>query len=379
MKDKINILFLTVQLETIGGSERLIYHLASNLDRNLFNPCVAWLSGAKALKEFTELGIPLLHIPKIKRLDISTMRRIKDVVTRDDIHIINAHHFMPMLYSYYGCKVGNHRKLLYTEHSQWEIQGIPWTWGKVGTYLLGKSDGAVGVNPEVSKEIQNKFEIETKKIFTILNGVDIKSFQVKGDKALLRTSMGLSADDMTIGIVANFRRVKNHIFLLQAFNELCKERKNVKLLIVGEGYDNDIENSEQELRTFIEENKLGKHVLLLGYRTDIAEILSILDIFCMTSFKEGLPISLIEAMASGLPVVGTDVEGLRDVIVPGKNGFLVRIGDVNGLKNALNTLIQDKPLRQKFGHESKVLATDIYSLQRCIKQYQDLFLSTMHN
>jgi len=379
MKDKINVLFLTFQLETIGGSERLIYHLASSIDRNLFNPSVAWLSGDNALKEFTKLGIPLLHIPKIKRFDISTMLRIKDVVKRDDIHIVNAHHFMPMIYSYYGCKVGNHRKLLYTEHSQWEIEQIPWKWGKLGSYLLGNSDGAVGVNAEVSKEIRHKFKLETNKIFTILNGVDVESFHAKSDKALLKKALGLSAEDIAVGIVANFKRVKNHLFLLQAFNELCKEYKNIKLLIVGEGYENDPENSEQELISYIREKNLGKHVLFLGYRTDIPDILSILDIFCLTSLKEGLPLSLIEAMASGLAVVGTDVEGLRDVIVPGKNGFLVQLGDVKGLKNSLNALIQDKQLRQKFGQESKFLATHSYSLQRCMKQYQDLFLSIMHN
>jgi glycosyltransferase involved in cell wall biosynthesis len=378
MKDKINILFLTVQLETIGGSERLIYQLASNLDRALFNPSVAWLSGDKVLKEFTALGIPLLHLPKIKRFDISTMQHIKDVVKHNDIHIVNAHHFMPMLYSYYACKVANHIKLLYTEHSQWEIRQIPWKWEKIGSHMLSKSEGAIGVNSEVSREIQNKFQMKAEKIFTILNGVDIKSFQVKRDKARLKTALGLSKDDIAIGIVANFRKVKNHIFLLHAFNELCKAYKNIKILIVGEGYVDDAENSEMELMTFIKENELSRHVLLLGYRTDIPEILSILDIFCLTSFKEGLPISLIEAMASGLPVVGTDVEGLRDVIVHGRNGYLVKIGDVEGLKNTLKTLIQDKMLRQKFGGESKKLVAEHYSLQRCINQYQDLFFSTMY-
>src|ERR1700690_1273656 len=255
MKDKINILFLTVQLETIGGSERLIYDLASNLDRDMFNPYVAWLSGDKPLKEFTELGIPLLHIPKIKRFDVTAMQKVKDVVKRNDIHIVNAHHFMPMLYSYYGCKVGNHKKLLYTEHSQWEIQQIPWKWGKIGTRLLSKSDGAVGVNAAVSKEIQNKFKMGTNKVFTILNGVDIKSFEVKSDEGQLKAALGLSANDVVIGIVANFRRVKNHIFLLRAFYKLCQEHKNVKLLIVGEGYADDAENSEQELLTFIKENR----------------------------------------------------------------------------------------------------------------------------
>ncbi len=96
------------------------------------------------------------------------------------------------------------------------------------------------------------------------------------------------------------------------------------------------------------------------------------------SFKEGLPISLIEAMAAGLPIIGTDAEGIRDVIISDKNGFLVTIGDENGLQNALHNLLQNDNLRKKFGNESKILVSNIYSLDRCIKQYQDLFTSVIH-
>ena len=373
MKNKINVLFLTVQLETIGGSERLIYDLASSLDRNLFNPSVAWLSGDKILQEFIDLEIPLFHIPKNKRRDISTFNKINKIIVTNNIHVVNAHHFMPMFYSYYGCKVANQTKLLYTEHSQWEIGRISGKWKLISKYLLNKLDGVIGVSCAVTNEIQTKFCLSSEKLSCIPNGVNISSFMEPKNQYLTKSSMCFSDSDKIIGIVANLKTNKNHIYLLEAFREVLNEIDSVKLLIIGGGDENDPDNSEYDLRRYVQENGLNNHVFFLGYRSDIPEILSILDIFCLTSIKEGLPISLIEAMATGIPVIGTDVEGIRNVIIPNENGFLVHLGDVNGLKDALLTLLKDDILRHKFGKNSQTLAIKKYSLRHCVDQYQNLF------
>ena len=374
--DKINVLFVILQMK-MGGSERLVHNLALKLDRDVFNPSIAWFFGDSILKDFNYLNIPLYHIPKVRRVDFSAMRKLGEIVKDNDIHIVNAHHFMSLVYSFYGCKIKNHTSLIYTEHSEWEIENIPLRWGIIGNYLLNHADSAIGVSPAVTTQIRNKFKIDNSKTLTIRNGVDIEAFKRENEKQTLRKELGLVDNEKIIGIVANFRRNKNHIFLLKAFNELVKDYKNVKLLLVGQGYKYDSEYSEQEIRDFINERGLAANVLLLGFRSDIPELLGIMDIFCLTSFKEGLPISLIEAMAAGLPLVGTDVEGIRDVIIPNQNGLLVTNGDVMGLKNILHTLLQDESLRRKFGQESESLARGTYSLEQCIKQYQDLFSSIL--
>jgi glycosyltransferase involved in cell wall biosynthesis len=363
-----------LQME-MGGTERLVYNLARKLDRNLFNPSIAWFFGDRILKEFKDLDIPLYHIPKTKRIDIRAMQMLGDVIGKNNIHIVNAHHFMPMVYSFYGSKIRNRANLIYTEHSEWEIEQIPWKWKFIGHHLLNRSDANVGVSASVSRRIQENFKTTHSKTLTILNGVGPGSSANGDEKTALRRELGLSSDDKVIGIVANFRRVKNHIFLLKAFSELIKDCSNVKLLLIGQGFEFDPENSEQELRNFVKENSLNKNVLFLGYRSDVQKLLHIMDIFCLTSFKEGLPISLIEAMAAGLPVLGTNVEGIRDVIAPNRNGFLVQIGDIKELKNILHKLVQNEMLRKKFGQESRILARESFSLSRCIKQYQDLFSS----
>jgi len=375
---RANILFVILQME-MGGTERLVYNLALKLDRNLFNPSVAWFAGDRILKEFKDLEIPLYQIPKVRRIDFNTMRMLGSVIGKNNIDIVNAHHFMPMFYSFYGSKIKNHVNLVYTEHSEWEIEHISWKWKIIGHHLLNRADASVGVSAPVSKRIQTNFKTADSKTVTIRNGVNLDAFNRSYDKVTLKAELGLSVCDKVIGIVANFRRVKNHLFLLKAFSELIKEYDHVKLLLLGQGFDFDPENSEQEIRNFINEKGLNKSVLMPGYRPDIPALLKLMDIFCLTSFKEGLPISLIEAMAAGLPVVGTNVEGIRDVILPQKNGFLINVDDVRGLKEALLALLKNESLCRKMGEESRSLSIKHYSLDHCITQYQDLFLSIMKN
>ena len=374
-EEKINLLFLIMQM-AMGGSEQLVYRLVKNIDHNLFAPSVGWFFQEKPLKEFEELRIPLYFIPKRKRFDWDTMNRIGRIVRENSIDVINAHHFMSFFYAYYGAKVANSAKLVYTEHSENDVLRVTGKWKPIGRYLLKRSDAAVGVSEAVSKTIGAHFRIRSEKIHTIENGVDLSLFsQDKEEKIRLRSRFGFPPTDILVGIVANFRKNKNHIFLLKAFHEVAKERSDVKMVIVGQGFPGDPESSEQAIMDFIRENGLKDGVRLLGYRTDVHELLRMIDIFCLVSYKEGMSISLIEAMACGLPVVGTNVEGIRGVIDPDENGFIVEPDDVPGLTHALNRMIGDSGLRHRMGESSRQYATERYSLRRCVKETEQLFLS----
>jgi len=375
---KVNVLFIIIQMNMMGGSERLVYNLISKLDRQVFNPSVAWFYGDKPLQEFLELGIPLFHVPKNGRFDFSPMRSLGEIIKKNQIAVVNAHHFFSMIYAFFGTKLRNRSSLIYTEHSEWEVQGISQKWRIIGRSLLKRIDHVVGVGPEVTKQLENVFRLPESKVSTILNGVDLQEFQSRGQNIQeIRRSLNLKDGERVIGIVGNFRRGKNHVFLIKAFGELVKTLENVKLVLIGRGYSNDLENSEPEVREMIRELGIGDNVSFLGSRSDVSELLGIMDVFCLTSLKEGLPISLIEAMAAGLPVVGTHVEGIRDVIVPNHNGFLIELGDVHEFKNILLDLLKHPEYRERLGRAGRQLAEEKYSLERCVSEYEKLFLSTL--
>lgn len=371
---RVNILFVMPQMG-MGGSERLVHNLALRLDRNRFALSVAWLYGNEVLQEFKDLRVPLHYVPKTRRIDFATMRALQKIVEDNQIDVVNAQHFMPAIYSYYGCKVAAKKALIFTAHSRWEVEETPFKWRVAGGYLLRRLDTSIGVTLDVSNAIQSVFKTGAHQTVTIENGVDTDLFTPEKDAHGLSDSLGLTDRDIVIGVVANLKRVKNHLFLLQAFAKIAVELENVKLLIIGQGFAGSRDNTEPDLRLFISNNRLAGRVLFLGYRTDIRNLLHVMDVFCLTSLREGLPIGLIEAMAAGRAVVGTNVEGIRDVIEDDKDGFLVEIGDVQDLANTLLGLVKDPELRRTLGSAARRKAVERYSLKRCVEKYERLFLA----
>jgi glycosyltransferase involved in cell wall biosynthesis len=372
---RVRVLFVMIQM-AMGGSERLIFNLVRNLDRRRFEPSIAWFASEQPLREFEELQVPLYYVPKQRRIDWSTMRRLAAIIREQRIDVVNAHHFTPFLYAYYGAKIARRARLVYTEHSQADVLNIPRRWRPIGRYLLRSSDGAIGISDAVSRTLESHLQLEPRSVHTIENGVDVDLFGNRStSRSNVRQRLGLSPTDIVIGHVANFRRNKNHLFLLRAFREVVRTRPDVKLLLIGKGSEGDPENSQPDVARFIVASGLARSARILGYRADVHDVLGALDVFCLVSYKEGLPLSLIEAMAGGLPVVGTDIEGIRDVIERGVSGMLVAPDDVPGLAGTLARLADDATLRRQMGDAAHHAARAKYSLARCLQQTQDLFLS----
>ena len=358
----------------MGGSERLIYNLVRNLDRRVFDPSIAWLVNERPLKEFEELGVPLHYVAKAKRIDLGAMRQFAAIVQTQRIDVVNAHHFMPFFYAYYGSKFAGRARLVYTEHSEADVLAAGGKWRTIGGFLLRRTDAAIGVSDKVSSTLRTHFDLGAETVHTIENGVDVEMFggnPTQRDR--LRAELGFTSHDLIVGHVANFRRNKNHLFLLRAFRDLVRQRPNTKLVFIGQGAEGDAENSEPAVRQFVEAEGLRDSVHVLGYRSNVQDLLQALDVICLVSYKEGLPLSLIEAMASGLPVVGTDIEGIRGVVQRELNGVLVAPDDDAALTAALDRLLSDEALRHRMGQASRRIAHEKYSLSRCLRETQDLF------
>lgn len=373
---KINLLFVIPQLEK-GGSETLVYDVASRLDRQLFEVSLAYFQfyGSEGFKEaFLDHGIRLYHIPRSGAADFSAMRMMADVIRDSNIDIVNAHHFVSMFYSFYACKIAHCRKLVYTEHSSWEVEGVSLKWTVLGRIIMRQVDCVVGVSDEITQALVTKFHLQQRSAETIRNGVDLDGHSVSRDEKSIRAEFGLAGHERVVMTVANFRKVKNHLFLLRGFKELVKELGNVKLFLIGQGIENDRENTESDVRGYVEENGLNENVILTGHRSDVRDLLSIADVFCLTSYREGLPISILEAMSAGLPVIGTNVPGIRDVITHEQNGILIELGDWKALKDAMLKILTNKELKCNYGKASRKIVEESYSMTQCVGRYQDLFL-----
>ncbi|MFZ5652558.1 MAG: glycosyltransferase family 4 protein [Bacillota bacterium] len=199
--------------------------------------------------------------------------------------------------------------------------------------------------------------IAADRIFRIGNGVDLQKFTLENifvSKEDKRREFNISQDAKVIGFIGRIVKEKGIVDLVQAFKKILLEISNARLLIIGDTLSSDRDvTAKQEVLSLIEKNSLEDKIIFAGYRKDINELLSIVDVFVLPSYREGMPRSIIEAMAMGKPVVATNIRGCREEVVDGRTGFLVPAGDPESLSTALIKILTDDKLAREMGREGR--------------------------
>jgi glycosyltransferase involved in cell wall biosynthesis len=186
----------------------------------------------------------------------------------------------------------------------------------------------------------------------------------------LRTELGVSDDTTLIGIVARLVPVKNISLFLKAAASVAEQNPNVCFVIVGDG------ECRAELEVQVQALELTKYVRFLGYRRDLPRIYADLDIVTLTSLNEGLPVSLIEAMASGCVTVSTRVGGVPDLIEEGKTGFLVPSENCSALAAVLTDLLANREQWASIGEAARSFATRRFHIDRLVADIERLYMET---
>lgn len=215
------------------------------------------------------------------------------------------------------------------------------------------------------------------KVKWISNGVDIERFSVQAGSASIRAGYGISPDDKVAGFVGRFVKEKGIINLLEAMQKVVKLMPDAKLLIVGEKEESDRDKKIQEIITgMVNQGGLSSHVVFTGFIERVPEVLSIMDVFVLPSYREGLPISILEAMASGKPVIATDIRGCREEVVPGKTGLLVPVNNSGMLADAIINLLSDKKKALQMGLEGRRRVEELFdekqTVEKQIQEYRNI-------
>lgn len=372
---KTRVLFVMLQLNA-GGSEKIVLNLAQHIDKSVFDVYVAAFSGGELYGDFCNASTKIFHVKKMGGFDIESMLKISAIVRDYSIDVINPHHYSSFVSSYLGAKILNNRSLVYTEHSLPGVTELPFKHEILCKMLFCGTNAIIGVSNEICTDLEKEFPSSLRKIFYIPNGVDIDLFQDPVDSRAVRAEFGISSKAIVIGTVANFRKVKNHICLIKAFHILSQKHPLIRLLLVGSAADEDPENSEPDIIQLIRDLDIRDRVIFAGYRDDIPLVLRSFDIFCLPSFSEGLPVSILEAMAAQIPVVGSNVRGIREVISSEDTGLLFPVNDYVSLATAIERLINDVDLRFALRTRAFEYVKEHHSMRRWINKYQKLFQST---
>ncbi len=237
------------------------------------------------------------------------------------------------------------------------------------------TDAYISVSGVLSEKYIERGIGKKENYHTVYSGMELEAFYgVRGkiDCRKKQRELGIDSEDFVIGNVARLEKRKGHKFLLDAFKRVVEGRKGypLKLLIVGEGEERG------NLENYVKELNLEDRVIFTGYREDVEVLMALMDIFVLTSLREGLPRVLVQAAAVGMPSIAFNVDGVSEIIEDNHNGFLVKTGDVKQLTKRIIRYIDHEELLELHGKNGRELIKGKWSIEDMIERidkiYQDL-------
>jgi L-malate glycosyltransferase len=363
---RINIAFIVWTLIGMGGSERVIYDIVRKLDKQRFSILIIGFNDGPVRELYEKLGIRVIVLLKKGRYDFGFILRLRKILLAEAITIVNPHHFGPFLYTFLSTRKSG-IKLIYTEHSRWQLEQLPFFYKLINRIMLWRADAIVAISQQIQAYYLNILLLNENKVHLIPNGVDIALYQDKKSNNYLRERLGVDKQERIIGMVANIRPEKNHMLLISAFTNVANKYKNVKLLLVG------LDCMDGKVQKFTEKSGVSDKIKFLGQRDDVPEVLKLLDIFCLPSINEGLPLTVLEAMAARVPVVGSDVIGINEVVTNNVNGLLFPSGNEHMLTESLLSILHDTSLGKRLSSAGYQFVLQNFSLDDIVKKYDNLF------
>jgi glycosyltransferase involved in cell wall biosynthesis len=368
---KIKIAFVidTIASPTAGTEKQLIL-LLKHLDRNRFEPYLCCLQPSNWLvEEFNLCPVHIIGIRSFKNL-ISYIQLwgFSKFLKERKIDIVQTYFRDANIVGIISGKLAGVKIIISTRrnlgywHNKMEI---------IILKFLNRWVKRFVANSEYARNHTNRIEgVPFENIEVIYNFIDQREFKRGGKQEVnkLKESFGIANGHPTVTMVANLRPVKGVDVFLKSARLVLNDIPDVNFIIAGDG------EQRQILENICHQLGINKSVKLIGTVSDVVSLLNISDIGVLSSYSESLSNSIIEYMATGLPVVCTDVGGNRELVQDGRNGFFVPPNDPQRLADAIVKLIKDPDLRLKMGRESLNLSEKLFDFESTLKQYENLFL-----
>lgn len=363
----INILY-SVTTSGVGGAELVMNRLIQGLDRKRFNP-----SGVVVLKKADGAMAPLWEKSgaKVYGLDLnlwnipSALAKYQRIIDQNDTHIVHSFLYKSIQLSRLVRTISKKFSLITSPRTNLREYPPPVFW--LDKLLRKKDEFCICESQASQITLIDRAGHDPARMSVIPNGVNLEAFQ-RDLKARddLRGEWNVSPDTLVVGYFGRLSKVKGPDILLKAFASVVQENLKCKLVIAGSGEEREY------LETLAGKLEVAKNVLFLGHRMDAPRVLSAFDLFVLPSRREGMPNSLLEAMATGLPFVAVEVDGVREIVSSEWKEALVPPGDVESLAKTLSIFLQDESKRIFQSALNKKKIAD-YSLRRMIAGYEEIY------
>ena len=346
----------------------MISTLTAALDRDQFRIIVGLFRPGWLQVECEALGVKTLVMPLAGPFKLQWFRACLQLVRREQVALIHAHEFSAILCGWIVAKLAG-ISLVATVH------GKSYFGDKLRrreTYRLVSRHGAmVAVSQDLKQFICEKVGVAERRVEVIYNGVAPAQTVTDQEVQKCKAELEILGCYPVLGVVGSLYPVKGHRFLLEAMPEILRRWPKARLLVIGRG-ELDVDLKEQ-----VEQLAIGANVHFLGMRQDVPRLLSVLDAFVLPSLSEGLSLALLEAMASGKPVVATRVGGNPEVIEQGQTGFLVQPEDAKDLAANLVKLLSDAGMVRQFGRQAAERVRQYFSIEQMVDRYRDLYVRSL--
>ena len=342
----------------IGGAQETARTLAAHLPRVGRPTVVTTFRDGPLRREIEALGVPVEVLPERRHSVIALPLFLAEMVRRrrDLLALVERHRvgviqtqglgtldFLVMTLRRRGrlqvwWTIQNANFLLRGEHlpgHRWLLRPKRAAHRLLYRFGAGIVDGIIAVSDETAASFRRSVGNVVGRITVVCNAVDVERYPARVDREAMRRRLGLAPEEHAMTMVGTFKRQKGHRHLIEAATQVVPRFPHVRILLVGDG------ELAGEVWGQVEAAGIADRVLFLGSRRDVPEILAASDSFVLPSLWEGLPVALVEAMASRLPVIATAVSGTRQVMVDGRTGWMVPPGDPDALTVAMAELLSD--------------------------------------
>lgn len=392
----VRVMHVILNLD-IGGAQEVVRTLVRQMAIQGHHPVVCTFKDGPIRKEIEEAGIPVeilpdrrysfLALPQFIMEWIRIRNALLELIEKHHIEIVQTHLLQSLDFLVATISMSSPRpSIFWTIHNErfilkpGDLPRYPWLLGiKRYFYRLLFSrtirliSGVIVVSEEVKNALVKNFDKSERKITVINNCVEVEKYQKENGKSSFRKSLGFDDGSSLVLTVATLKQQKGHRYLIEAAAEIISEFPKTHFLFVGDGQLRD------ELTAQVMTLGIEKHIEFLGNREDVPSLLACGDFFVLPSLWEGLPMALIEAMASGLPIVATDVSGSRQVMVDGETGLLVPPGNSRELASALRTLICNPEISKEMGISAQKRVKVSFSAEKQSDEHIDLYLESLES
>ena len=352
----------------VGGAEVLAARLARGLSDQYRTMFVCLDEQGTLGDQLHADGFDVHVIGRRPGFDFRCVRRLARLLRREQVDIIHSHQYTPFFYSLAARLLYRRPPVLFMEHGR-TFPDYPRRKRILASRVLLESrDRVVGVGESVRQALIENEGIAAERVEVIYNGIDLARFQChEKDRLQMRAELGLSPRDLAIIQVARLDPVKDHAIAVRTIERVIKRHERTRLLIVGDGPE------MSAIRELIGQQQLDQYVQLLGLRSDIGRLLAASDVCLLTSKSEGIPLTIIEAMAAGLPVVATDVGGVSEVIEHDITGLLAPTGDAVRLAEHVCQLADSPELRMTLGRAGHDRSVRLFSEAQMHARYVQIY------